>query len=259
MRKTIFTIIRSIITILSVIFAAFMILPMGQGIVNIGNLSGLALCVWLFCVCVAPIHRSLRSLFCRRKFTKFLYRFVNTCFIIFAVYGTIVTSLMVWAALQPPAENATAVVLGAQVKPWGPSAVLYGRISGAKNYLDEHKNANAVLSGGQGGDEPTSEAKCMYDCLGELGIDQSRLYMEDRSTNTKENIKNSLQVIEDNGLNSDLAIATDFYHQLRVRIIMKQLGRSENVGAVNSDTSIIYLPVFTVREWFALPNQILFR
>ncbi|MCI6617174.1 YdcF family protein [Ruminococcus sp.] len=259
MKKIIFTIIRSIFAILAVILAGFLVAPMGQGIINIGNITGTALCVWIFCVSVAPIHRAIRKFFCRHKFTKFLYRFVNVCFIIFAVYGTVVTSLMTWAALQTPTENATVVVLGAQVKPWGPSAVLNGRISGAQRYLEEHENANAVLSGGQGSDEPTSEAQCMYDTLTKRGIDKSRLYPEDKSTNTTENIKNSVQVIEENNLNSDLAIATDFYHQLRVRIIMNQLGIEENVGAVNSDTSILYLPVFTVREWFALPYQVLFR
>lgn len=57
----------------------------------------------------------------------------------------------------------------------------------------------------------------------------------------------------------NIAIVTDGFHQLRVRIIARQLGIKENVGAVNSDTSLLYLPTFTVREWFALPYQVLFR
>ena len=54
---------------------------------------------------------------------------------------------------QAPPENSTAIVLGAQVKPWGPSVILRGRIDAAKSYLDDSPNANAVLSGGQGSDE----------------------------------------------------------------------------------------------------------
>ena len=102
MKKIIFTIIRSIFAILAVILAGFLIAPMGQDIINIGNITGTALCVWIFCVSVAPIHGAIRNLFCRHKFTKFIYRFVNVCFIIFAVYGTVVTSLMTWAALETP-------------------------------------------------------------------------------------------------------------------------------------------------------------
>lgn len=259
MKRIIFNIIRNLFSILAVVFLFFMIAPMFQGIINIGNIAASLLCVWIFCISVAPIHKKLKGFFVRCRLTKIIYRFVNVCFILFAVYGCVITSLMIWAAFQPPAKNATAVVLGAQVKPWGPSAVLRGRISGAQSYLEQNKTADAVLSGGQGSDEPTSEAKCIYDNLTKNGIENTRLYIEDKSTNTTENIENSLQVIKENNLNSDLATVTDFYHQLRVRIIMYQLGIKENVGAVNSDTSFFYLPVFTVREWFALPYQVLFR
>lgn len=259
MKKLALIIIRTVFAFVAILFVPFFVLPMMQGIINIGSISGLALCVWIFCVSAAPIHRAIRKLFCRKKLTKIIYRTVNVCFILFAVYGGIVTSLMTWAALQTPSQNATTVVLGAQVKPWGPSAVLSGRISGAENYLEQNKDADAVLSGGQGIDEPTSEAQCMYEELTKSGIDEERLYIEDNSTNTTENIKYSVQIIEENNLNPNLAIATDFYHQLRVRIIANQLGIKESVGAVNSDTSILYLPVFTVREWFALPYQVLFR
>lgn len=259
MKKLTLIIIRTLFAFVAIFFLPFFILPMMQGIINIGSLTGLALCIWVFCICVSPIHRAIRKLFCRKKFTKFIYRAVNTCFILFAAYGGIVTLMMTWAALQPPPQNATAVVLGAQVKPWGPSSVLRGRINGAEKYLNLCKDADAVLSGGQGIDEPTSEAQCMYEELTKSGIDEERLYIEDNSTNTTENIKYSVQIIEENNLNPDLAIATDFYHQLRVRIIANQLGIKQNVGAVNSDTSILYLPVFTVREWFALPYQVLFR
>lgn len=259
MKKLALIIIRTVFAFVAILFVPFFVLPMMQGIINIGSISGLALCVWIFCVSAAPIHRAIRKLFCRKKLTKIIYRTVNVCFILFAVYGGIVTSLMTWAALQTPSQNATTVVLGAQVKPWGPSAVLSGRISGAENYLEQNKDADAVLSGGQGVDEPTSEAECIYEELVKGGIAENRLYIEDKSTNTTENIKYSQQIIEKNHLNPNLAVATDFYHQLRVRIIANQLGIKQNVGAVNSDTSILYLPVFTVREWFALPYQVLFR
>ena len=166
---------------------------------------------------------------------------------------------MIYCACKSPAENATAVVLGAQVKPWGPSAVLSGRISGAKRYLENNPESVAVLSGGQGEDEHISEAQCMYETLTDKGIESDRLYLEDNSTNTTENIKYSMQVIEENNLNSEIAIATDSYHQLRAQIIARQQGVEGDVGAINSDTSFVYIPTFAVREWFALPYQVLFR
>ena len=137
--------------------------------------------------------------------------------------------------------------------------ILRGRIDAAKSYLDDSPNANAVLSGGQGSDEIMSEAQCMYNVLTESKIDSSRLYMEDKSTNTTENIRNSMKIIEDNNLNTDITIVTDGFHQLRARIICSQLGIKGNVGAVSSDTRLLYVPTYAVREWFALPFQLLFR
>ena len=259
MKRLILLLVRTVFAVLSMTFFPLFFLTMLQGIINIGNLAGMALCVWIFCVSVAPLQKFIKKIFCKHKFTKFIYRAVNLCFIIFAVYGTVVTGLMAYCACKAPAENATAIVLGAQVRPWGPSAVLYGRISGAESYLKETPDACAVLSGGQGEDEPMSEAQCMYNYLSDDGIDESRLYKEDKSVNTTENIRFSMEIIEENNLNTDIAIATDSYHQLRAQIIARQQGIKGNVGAVNSDTSFIYIPTFAVREWFALPYQVLFR
>ena len=99
----------------------------------------------------------------------------------------------------------------------------------------------------------------MYNVLTESKIDSSRLYMEDKSTNTTENIRNSMKIIEGNNLNTDITIVTDGFHQLRARIICSQLGIKGNVGAVSSDTRLLYVPTYAVREWFALPFQLLFR
>lgn len=252
-------VIRTIFAIAALIFFGFFVIPMTHGIINPGNIAGAVLCIWIFCICFAPIHHAIRALFFKTKFTKLIFRFVNVCFILFSVYGAVVTSAMVWAVCQTPAQNSTAVVLGAQVKPWGPSVILQGRIDAAKKYLDSTPSAKAVLSGGQGSDEVMSEAQCMYNVLSESGIDSSRLFMEDKSTNTTENLKNSMKIINDNSLSGDIAIVTDGFHQLRARIICAQLGIKGNVGAVSSDTKLLYVPTYAVREWFALPFQILFR
>ncbi len=167
--------------------------------------------------------------------------------------------MMFYCMAQSPAENATAVVLGAQVKPWGPSKILQGRIDAAEKYLAENPDSLAVLTGGQGIDEPISEAQSMYDVITADGFSSSRLYMEDEAENTTENLKFSMKIIEDNKLNKDIAVVTDGFHQLRVSIIAYKMGIKENVGAVNADTSLIYMPTYIVREWFAIPYEIFLR
>ena len=249
--------VRYVVIMVALFFLATFVLPISQGIINLGSVGGAALCLWVHSMAVVPIHRALMKIFLRFNFTKFIYYTINTCFVVFAIYGAIITGVMTYFALQAPAKDATAVVLGAQVQQAGPSVMLSGRINAAEKYLEKNPDTYAVLSGGQGDDEPMSEAQSMFEELEKKGIDTYRLYTEDKSTNTTENIEYSLKVIKDNELNDDIAVVTDGFHQLRVNIIASQLGIKQDIGAVNSDTSFVYLPTFAVREWFAIPYQLI--
>ena len=81
------------------------------------------------------------------------------------------------------------VVLGARVDEGGnPSYSLLWRLEATLEYMNAHPDCVAVLSGGQGADEPMSEAACMHDWLVGHGVDEDRLIMEDQSTNTLENL-----------------------------------------------------------------------
>ena len=62
------------------------------------------------------------------------------------------------------------IVLGAQMKPNGPSVVLEKRLRRAYTYLTENPETLCVLSGGQGSNEPVSEAQGMYEDLVKKGI-----------------------------------------------------------------------------------------
>ncbi len=254
--KTIETVLRVLGTVVAVGAAGIFILPMTVRVINIGNIAGLVLSVWLFCVSVKPVGQFL-SLMKNHGFTRFLYYSVNIFCAVFLVYGIVISGIMLFTAYSKPAMNATAVTLGAQVKPTGePSRILRGRIDAAEKYLSESPRAAAVLSGGQGPDEGTSEALCMFDCMTRDGIDPYRLYMEDKSTTTRENFEYSLKLIEDEKLSPNIVIITDGFHQLRARIIADQLGCKGKIGAVRADTQWEFIPTYVVREWFAIPYQL---
>ena len=78
------------------------------------------------------------------------------------------------------------IVLGAQMKPGGPSVVLKFRLDAAYDYLTANEDTLCVVSGGQGSNEPCSEAEGMYAYLVERGIAPERILMEDQSTDTSE-------------------------------------------------------------------------
>lgn len=257
MKRIVLTVLRSVAAAAALVLLFLFIFPVSVHILNIGNITGALLCVWVLLVCCAPVHRRLRAWCNRRTPTRIARKAVNILCAALLIYGAAATTAIAIGAYLPPEEDATLVVLGAEVKKSGkPSLILRTRIRVAEDYLRAHPEAKAVLSGGKGDDEAMSEAECMYTVMVSDGIEPERLYKEDRSTNTRENFAFSEKIIRENGLSPNFAVATDGFHQLRARIIAAQLGLSGSIGTVTAHTKIWFLPTYVVREWFALPYQL---
>ena len=118
------------------------------------------------------------------------------------------------------------VVLGAKVRPEGPSVSLMDRIRAAADYLNAHPDVIAVVSGGMGEDEPMAEAQCMYEELIKLGIAPDRIWIEDKSTTTWENIHFALNLIEEKtGQRPDtIGLLSSEYHLFRAKMFARECG-----------------------------------
>lgn len=149
----------------------------------------------------------------------------------------------------PDAEAEYLVVLGAKVRDDGPSVSLWDRINAAADYLKAHEDTIAIVSGGQGEDEPITEAQCMHDELVKLGIDESRIWMEDKATSTDENMRFSLDLIEEKtGTRpKKLAILSSEYHLYRSSLMAKKLG-IEFVGVPAKTSRLSQLVNHAMRE-----------
>jgi uncharacterized SAM-binding protein YcdF (DUF218 family) len=157
---------------------------------------------------------------------------------------------MIGASIRPGTENATAIVLGCRVYGERASQSLRERLEAAYEYLVEHPAADCVVSGGQGDGEDISEAECMYRWLVEKGIDPSRIYKEDQSTSTEENIAFSKGVIEENGLFQKVVIISNEYHIFRAGMIADDQGLVW--GAKAARTASWLFPTYYVRELYAI-------
>ncbi len=257
-------IFRIIITVAALIFLIWFITPFLMfRILNPGNILGILICLFLiFRFGFQKYYYSVKEFFFRIKLTKILWRIMSVLIALFAVYAVVISGLIIAFSLKAPATNSspTAVVLGAEVKPWGASALLQQRIDAAEKYLKANPKASAVLTGGQGKNEPMSEAQCMYENLIKQGVSPDRLFLEYKATNTKENIEFSYTIIKDKELNDNIAIVTDSYHQLRARIIAKKQGINSDIYAVNTQNNQIGLlcyPTMLVREWIAIPVELI--
>ena len=115
------------------------------------------------------------------------------------------------------------VVLGAKVNRDGPSVSLMDRICAAYEYAESHPDTILVLSGGQGTDEPITEADCMYRELIALGIDPPQLRLEVNATSTWENLNFSLEYIEhETGIRpTKIGVISSEYHLFRASLFAK--------------------------------------
>ena len=120
----------------------------------------------------------------------------------------------------------------------------------AKEYLESHEDAVCIVSGGQGSDEEISEADCMYNWLVSQGIAADRIYKEDKSTSTLENIKLSTEILERENLGNNVAIATNEFHIFRAGQVAEKNGLS--YSAVPAKTDWWLYPTYSVREIYGV-------
>lgn len=155
-------------------------------------------------------------------------RIITRVFTILLVMGFLVVgvteAVIIHASFGDPQEEVEyMVVLGAKVNRDGPSVSLWDRICGAYEYLEAHPNVIAVVSGGQGTDEPITESECMYRELVMLGIEPNRIWEEDEATSTWENLKFTLDLIEARtGKRPEkLGVLSSEYHLFRASLLAK--------------------------------------
>ena len=139
-----------------------------------------------------------------------------------------VTEAIVLSAINGDPDTACEyiIVLGAKVDGQSPAMSLRSRIDAAYHFLIAHPDTIAVLSGGQGEDEEISEAQCMFNYLTAMGIAEDRLWLEDKSTSTWENLQFSLAVIDEKaGAHPEkIGILSSEYHLFRAGLFAKDCG-----------------------------------
>ncbi|MGN0185753.1 MAG: YdcF family protein [Aristaeellaceae bacterium] len=137
------------------------------------------------------------------------------------------------------------VVLGARVNGREPSGSLRNRIQVGVEYLQDNPQTIAVLSGGQGSDEEISEAQCMYENMLAAGIDSARLILEEESTDTAANLRNSRALIPKG---ASVGLVTNNFHIFRALVLARNQGW-EDVHGIPVATTLFSLPHYLMREF----------
>ena len=173
-----------------------------------------------------------------------------------AVFAVAVSVGMVKAMCTAPKEESTVVILGCKVRGKSPSLMLQRRLDAAYEYLKDHPDVPVIVTGGQGADEEISEAQCMAEYLEGKGISSDRICLEDKSTDTRGNLTNAREFLEQNEWDRHITIVTDGFHQLRAALLAKDLGLG--CDAISARTPWYVLPSYWVREWLAVAAYFIF-
>ncbi len=161
--------------------------------------------------------------------------YVSAAYLFVILVATIVMGF-VSARRTPAFDKDYILILGCRVRKDGtPTPLLKGRADAALKFAQKQKAATGkdiifVPSGGQGKDEAVSEAECIKNYLLSCGVEESRILVEDRSRNTYENFRFSVDKINDP--DAKLAFATTSYHVFRSGFIASRNGmKADGVGA----------------------------
>lgn len=204
--------------------------------------------VWLFAGVMFLIF--WRALVYQSAHPDSLIRYVTRAVLILVLVGVIVAGLIGSRIIsgmfaQPQNGLDYAIVLGAQVRGTRPSRALRKRLDRALEYAKENPSTVFVLSGGQGPDEETSEALCMYNYMEENGLDPERMIMEDRSTSTLENLEFSAAFLDKE--KHRIGIISNNFHIYRALALAKGQGY-EKVCGIPAHSDTFMQPHYVLRE-----------
>lgn len=145
------------------------------------------------------------------------------------------------------------IVLGSGVENGKPSPALAKRLDAAVPLVTNLPHALLILSGGLDFGEQETEAVVMARYLQQHHmIPLSRMALEDQSTSTELNLKNSKRILtqHDIELNDPVAIVTSDFHTIRAAAIAKKQGY-RNVTMISAPTPLFMRYNAWLREYFA--------
>ena len=170
-----------------------------------------------------------------------------------------VTADIIAAKRIPDKNKDYLIVLGCGLRKDGtPTPLLKGRLDLAADFYNTQagengKPAKIIVSGGQGKDEPVSEASSMRDYLIGRGIPDDCILTEGNSADTAENMRFSADIVKGEKPEAETAFFTTNYHVFRAGLMADMAGlKSEGMGA---PTRWYFWPNAAVREFIGLLTE----
>ncbi|WP_442599580.1 YdcF family protein [Neobacillus sp. D3-1R] len=189
----------------------------------------------------------------KRKKVRLIIGLLFLCVVIY--FGSLHLKIRENIDSKAPNNVDYLIILGARVKGTIPSLALQYRIDKAAEYLTNNPNTIAIASGGQGEGEDITEAEAIKIGLMEQNITSTRIILEDKSTDTVENIYYSKKVIP-NSSKTGILVTNDF-HIYRAKQIARDQGLL--VHGLPAKTPVVALFKSYSREYLAITKYYLYK
>lgn len=165
------------------------------------------------------------------------------------VFLTVLIAVCVCAGKERAAQPSDCIiVLGAKVWPSGRmSNTLLYRCESALEAWKSGGAENIIVTGGQGGDEPATEASVMRTYFLDNGVSADRVFAEETSVNTIGNVRNAKVIMDAHGWTTAV-VATNDYHVQRALWIAKDAGIDACAVAARSSDRLSTLILSRLRE-----------
>lgn len=148
----------------------------------------------------------------------------------------------------------TILVLGAGIFNEHVTPMLANRLDRALKLYNQQPDTQFIVSGGQGPDEPISEALAMFRYLVDRGVNPAQILMEDASTSTYENIKFTKALIQQSfNTKPKIVCVTSQFHIMRAVLFGQKLDLK--LKGVGSHTPYHFFEVALIRDFLALMYQ----
>ena len=176
------------------------------------------------------------------------------CYFYCITLATLYCNIMA-AKHNPSYDKDFVIVLGSKIRKDGTlTPLLKARVDRAIKFAKEQKDKTSkdiifVTSGGKGEDEVISESEAMHNYLIENGIDSKQIIIENKSTNTAQNMQFSKEKIDDINKEGKIIFSTTNYHVFRSGVIANEKGIDcEGIG---SSTKWYFYVNALLREFLA--------
>ena len=240
------------------------LITMSRGIINHGNVIGIVICLAVIFLLL------LYDKFKKNKPFRIIARIAAGFFAASAVYSVVVSAFMLSAMLNTPQravqagiisadEPETVIVLGCKTLNGTPSLMLKNRLDAALDYLNQNPAAVCVVTGGQGADEVEPEAVTMRRYLIANGIDGGRIYTEEKSRNTEQNIMYTKEIIDEHNLPKNVVVVSEPYHVYRGMRNAEKLGLTPSAICADVSNTFWAMPSYWLREIFAISRDYVFE